>query len=144
MALRVLGVVISSGLTMVGGSPRPTPLLLCLFHLCPTSFEVTWPPSTTASPGCRSDNGCLVAIRLTLFGGGLQPLRIKSRMEVLLGRLRQGGYLPADCPSVETLAVAANHILFVSIASNPYHVLKRLCHEKEACGYTTFVLGLIG
>src|SRR6218665_4125420 len=69
------------------------------------------------------------------FGGGLQPLRIKSRMEVLLGRLRQGGYLPADCPSVETLAVAANHILFVSIASNPYHVLKRLCHEKEACGY---------
>src|SRR6218665_1857692 len=77
------------------------------------------------------------------FGGGLQPLRIKSRMEVLLGRLRQGGYLPADCPSVETLAVAANHKLFVSIASNHYHVLKRLYPEKEACGNTTFVLGLI-
>jgi len=28
-------------------------------------------------------------------------------MERLLGRLRWGGYLPADFPSVETLAVAA-------------------------------------
>src|SRR6218665_896392 len=45
--------------------PRPTPLLLCLFHLCPTNFEVTWPPSTSASSGCQSDNGCLAAIRLT-------------------------------------------------------------------------------
>src|SRR6218665_1409899 len=48
-----------------GGSPRPTPLLLCLLHLCPTNFEVTWSPSTTASSGCQSDNGCLAAIRLT-------------------------------------------------------------------------------
>src|SRR6218665_2037744 len=48
-----------------GRSPRPTPLLLCLFHLCPTNFEVTWPPSTSASSGCQSDNGCLAAIRLT-------------------------------------------------------------------------------
>src|SRR6218665_876043 len=50
----------------------------------------------------------------------------KSRMERLLGRLRRGGYLPADFPSVETLAVAADHQLFVSIASNPYHVLRCL------------------
>src|SRR6218665_3501969 len=35
----------------------------------------------------------------------------------------------------ETLAVAADHQLFVSIASNPYHVLRRLYQEKEACGY---------
>src|SRR6218665_1347740 len=48
-----------------GRSPRPTPLLLCLFHLCPTNSEVTWPPSTSASSGCQSDNGCLAAIRLT-------------------------------------------------------------------------------
>jgi len=33
------------------------------------------------------------------------------------------------------LAVAAEHQLFVSIASNPYLVLRRLYHEKEACGY---------
>jgi len=56
-------------------------------------------------------------------------------MERLLRRLRRGGYLPADFPSVETLAVAADHQLFVSIASNPYHVLRHLYHEKEACGY---------
>ena len=56
-------------------------------------------------------------------------------MERLLGRLRRGGYLAADFPSVETLAVAADHQLFVSIASNPYNVLRRLYHEKEACGY---------
>src|SRR6218665_3681217 len=41
----------------------------------------------------------------------------------------------ADFPSVETLAVTADHQLFVSIASNPYHILRRLYHEKEACGY---------
>src|SRR6218665_1258773 len=41
------------------------PLLLCLFHLCPTNFEVTCSPSTSASSGCQSDNGCLAAIRLT-------------------------------------------------------------------------------
>src|SRR6218665_382450 len=117
-----------------GGSPRPTPLLLCLFHLCPTTFEVTWPQSTTASSGCQSDNGCLAAIRLTGLVG-LATAEDKSRMERLLGRLRRGGYMPADFPPVETLAVAADHQLFVSIASNPYHVLRRLSHEKEACDY---------
>src|SRR6218665_3208616 len=62
---------------------------------------------------------------------GLATAEDKSRMERLLGRLRRGGYLQADFPSVETLAVAADHQLFVSIASNPYHVLRRLYHEKE-------------
>jgi len=66
---------------------------------------------------------------------GLATAEDKSRMERLLGRLRRGGYLPADLKSVETLAVAADHQLFVSIASNPYHVLRRLYLEKEACGY---------
>src|SRR6218665_4199549 len=64
---------------------------------------------------------------------GLATAEDKTRMERLLVRLRRGGYLPADFPSVETLAVAADHQLFVSIASNPYHVLRRLYHEKEAC-----------
>src|SRR6218665_4101377 len=66
---------------------------------------------------------------------GLATAEDKSRMERLLGRLRRGGYLPADFPLVETLAAAADHQLFVSIASNLYHVLRRLYHEKEACGY---------
>ena len=62
--------------------------------------------------------------------GGLATAEDKSRMERLLGRLRRGGYLPADFPSVETLAVPADHQLFLSIASNPYHVLRRFYHEK--------------
>ena len=56
-------------------------------------------------------------------------------MERLLGRLRWGGYLLADFLSVETLDVAANHQLFVSIASNPHHVLRRFYHGKETSGY---------
>src|SRR6218665_3447038 len=52
-----------------------------------------------------------------------------------LEKIEVGGYLPADFPSVETMAVAADHQLFVSIASNPYHVLRHPYHEKEACGY---------
>src|SRR6218665_2832768 len=74
---------------------------------------------------------------------GLATAEDISRMERLLGRLRRGGYLPEDFPSVETLAVAADHQLFVSIASNPYHVLRRLYHEKEACGYNLRTIGLI-
>src|SRR6218665_1598348 len=70
------------------------------------------------------------------LGGGLQPLRTNLGWRgSCMGRLRRGGYLQADFPWVETLAVAADHQLFVSIASNPYHVLRRLYHEKEACGY---------
>src|SRR6218665_2428391 len=55
---------------------------------------------------------------------GLATAEDKSRMERLLGRLRRGGYLQADFPSVETLAVAADHQLLVSIPRNPYHVLR--------------------
>jgi len=42
--------------------------------------------------------------------------------------------LQADFQWVDTLAVAADHQLLVLIASNPYLVLRRLYHEKEACG----------
>src|SRR6218665_660662 len=65
----------------------------------------------------------------------LRRLTVTARMERLLGSLGRGGYLQADFPSVEPLAVAADRQLFVSIAGNPYHVLRRLYHEKEACGY---------
>src|SRR6218665_3242844 len=60
---------------------------------------------------------------------GLATAEDKSQMERLLGRLRRGGYLPADFPSVEILALAADHQLFVSIASKPYHVLGGLYYD---------------
>jgi len=55
----------------------------------------------------------------------------RSRLERLVGRLRCGGYLPDDFPTVESLAGAADHKLFVSIAGNPHHVLRRHYHEKS-------------
>src|SRR6218665_1717574 len=69
------------------------------------------------------------------LGDGLQPPRTNLGWRGSWEDLRRGGYLPADFPSVETLAVAADDQLFVSIASNMYHVLRHLYHEKEACGY---------
>src|SRR6218665_3947884 len=77
-----------------GRSPRQTPLLLCLFYFCPTHFEVTWPPSTAASSGCQSHNGCPdVIIRLTAWWG-LATAEDASRMGRLLGRFSHASYFP--------------------------------------------------
>src|SRR6218665_690774 len=64
----------------------------------------------------------------------LSPLE-RSRLERLLGRLRRGGYLPDDFPTVESLAGVADHKLFVSIAGNLHHVLRRHYHEKKSSGH---------
>src|SRR6218665_1266177 len=127
------GVVLSSRLTMGDHLDQ-------LLSSCASSI---FPLRTLKSQGLRPPLLHQVARATTVASllyaspdwWGLATAEDKSRMERLLGRLRRGGYLPADCPSVETLAVAADHQLFVSIASNPYHVLRRLYHEKEACGY---------
>src|SRR6218665_1464756 len=50
-------------------------------------------------------------------------------------RLRRGGYLPDDFPTAESLAGAADHKLFVSIAGKPHHVLRRSYHEKKSSGH---------
>src|SRR6218665_1675097 len=52
-----------------------------------------------------------------------------------MGRLRRGGYLPEDFLTAESLAGAADHKLFVSIAGNPHHVLRRYHHEKKSSGH---------
>ena len=59
----------------------------------------------------------------------------RSRLERLLGRLRRGGYLPDDFLTAESLAGAADHKLFISIAGNPHHVLRRHYHEKKSSGH---------
>src|SRR6218665_433478 len=91
----------------------------------------------------QGDNSCLAAICLPAWWG-LATAEDKSWMKRLLERLWQGDYLLADFPSTETLAFAADHHLFVSVANYPRHVLRRLYHEKDASGYiVTFKLGLI-
>src|SRR6218665_449202 len=65
----------------------------------------------------------------------LASVEDRSCLERLLGRLRHGGYLLDDFPTVESLAGAADHKSFVSIAGNPHHVLRHYFHEKESSGY---------
>ena len=50
-------------------------------------------------------------------------------------RLRRGGFLPADSPSFEELALDADLGLFSSISSNPCHVLRHYFHEREHTGH---------
>src|SRR6218665_161788 len=108
-----------------------------LISSCDTSIFAL---RTLKSHGLRLPHLHLVA-RVTIVASllyttpawlGLPTAEKKFWMERLLGRLRRGGYLPADFPSVESLAVAASQQLFVSIiASNKHHVH----HDKEDSGY---------
>src|SRR6218665_16661 len=66
---------------------------------------------------------------------GFASAEDRSRLERLVGRLRRGDYLD-DFPTVESLAGAADHKLFVSIAGNPHHVLRRYYHEKKSSGHS--------
>ena len=63
--------------------------------------------------------------------------------QVLVGRLRRRGYLPDGFPTVESLAGAADHKLFVSIAGNPHHVLRRHYTMRKSPLVTTCTPGLI-
>src|SRR6218665_1359765 len=47
----------------------------------------------------------------------------RIKLERLVARLRRSGYLPADHPSFENLAMIADQRLYRSIVRNPYHVL---------------------
>ena len=55
-------------------------------------------------------------------GGGCTSTADRSKQERLVIRLRYRGYLPADHPSFENLAMIADQRLFRSIIHNPYHV----------------------
>src|SRR6218665_612548 len=59
----------------------------------------------------------------------------RSKLERLVARLRRGGYLPADHPSFENLAMIADQRLYMSIIHNPYHVLWRFFLEKAPIGH---------
>ena len=51
--------------------------------------------------------------------------------------------LPDDFPTAESLAGAADHKLFVSIAGNPHHVLRRHYTMRKSPLVTTCTPGLI-
>src|SRR6218665_2842907 len=59
----------------------------------------------------------------------------RSKLERLVARLRRGGYLPADRPSFENLAMILDQRLYRSIVRNPYHVLMRFFLEKAPTGH---------
>src|SRR6218665_1083122 len=59
----------------------------------------------------------------------------RSKLERMVARLRRGGYLPADHPSFENLAIIADQRLYRSIIHNPYHVLRRFLLEKVPTGH---------
>ena len=52
----------------------------------------------------------------------------RSRLERLVARVKRGGYLPADHPSIDNPAMTAD--LYKSLIHNPYHVLRRFVLEK--------------
>src|SRR6218665_1533741 len=66
---------------------------------------------------------------------GFTSAEDRSRLERLVGRLGRGGYMPDEFPTVESLAGVAENKLFVSIAGNPHHVLRRYYHEKKSSGH---------
>src|SRR6218665_254246 len=128
-SLRVLGVVISSRLTMGEHLNQ-------LISSCASSrFALR----TLRAHGLRPPQLRHVAQATTVASllyaspawWGFASVEDMSCLERLLGRLRRGGYLPDDFPTAESLAGAADHKLFVSIAGNPHHVLRRYYHEKK-------------
>ena len=69
---------------------------------------------------------CLVVSHLRGVGVGV----FRSRLERLVARLKHGGYLLADHPSVETLVMTTDQRLYRSIIYNPsgVHPSKPVTH----------------
>src|SRR6218665_4169927 len=67
------------------------------------------------------------------LGGGLQPLRTNLgwRLERLLGRLRRGGYLPADFPSVQRRLRSYRKSVSIPIFSSILHTF--VCSRIDHC-----------
>src|SRR6218665_109942 len=59
----------------------------------------------------------------------------RSKLERLVARLRHSGYLPANHPSFENLAMIADQRLYRSIIHNPYHVLRQFFLENAPTGH---------
>src|SRR6218665_1505630 len=66
---------------------------------------------------------------------GFSPAADRSKLERLVARHRCGGYLPADHPSFENLAMIADQRFYRSIIHNPYHVLRRFFLENAPTGH---------
>src|SRR6218665_2752550 len=65
---------------------------------------------------------------------GFTSAKDRSKLKRLVAMLGRGGYLPADHPSFENLAMIAEQRLYRSIVRNPYHVLRRFFLEKAPTG----------
>src|SRR6218665_3133206 len=61
--------------------------------------------------------------------------RNDDRLERLMGRLRRGGFLPAQAWSFGDLAAEADRKLFRAVVTDPHHVLSRLLPEVKSTSY---------
>src|SRR6218665_481220 len=111
-ALRVLGVVLSSRLTM--GDHLDQLLSSCASSI----FALRTLKSHGLPPPLLQQVARATTVASLLYASpawwGLANAEDKSRMERLLGRLRQGGYLPADFPSVQTFVLGLITLHFQS------------------------------
>src|SRR5688572_27131702 len=64
-------------------------------------------------------------------GGGLVSGREKSHLEGFMNRLRLADYLHPEALTAETLAQAADDVLFRAVQGNEHHVLCSLCHLQR-------------
>ena len=130
--------VLQWGITSTNSS-LPVPLPSLPYEL----WSHIWPPSTSASSGCQSDNGCLAAIRLTgLVGacnrwGQISDVEGLGKIEagwLLAGRFFVGwdlGRIAADHQQSSSQLLATGTISWGASTTRKRPVA------------TTFVLGLI-
>src|ERR1043165_1099758 len=62
-------------------------------------------------------------------------LRTSQKRYCFNNRLKRAGFLPQEAPTVESLANRADDALFKAIISEPKHVLRRMCHERQESRY---------
>jgi len=133
-SLRVLGVVVTSHLTM-----RVNLDQIILSSSASSIFAL----KKLRSHGLQASQLHLVARATTVASllytspawWGFTSAEERARLESLIARLRRGGYLPQDFPTSEELAGTADHQLFKSMITNLHHVLRRYFPEKKPSGY---------
>ena len=128
-SLRVLGVVVSSNLTM--GSHLDE-----LLSNCASSIHALRMLRTHGlQPPQLQEVARMSTVASLLYASpawwGFTSAQDRDRLERMVGRLWQRGYLP----SFAEMASKADKSLFRSITSNPGHVLSRFLPRVKTTGY---------
>src|SRR6218665_1694720 len=129
-SLRVLGVVVSSNLSM--GTH-----LDGLISNCASSIHALRMLRTHGLPPVQlQEVACMTTISSLLYASpacwGFTSAHDRDRLECLVERLRRGGYLPEGAPLI---CGDGHESLFQSIITNPGHVLYRHLPKVKTTGY---------